>query len=115
MKQSSKKFRLLSVFLCLLTLTALCLLLASCQPDEPAPTPSDDAGATHTVRILDAEGKELSKTTGTAGTAVTYVPERTGYTFAGYFSDSALTRALTFDGLVGETDRDIYVKWSPIH
>jgi len=115
MKRSGIFSRLLIVLLCLAAMTVLAVFTTSCKKDdEPTTTPTDPTAAMHTVRILDADGTELFTLTGAAGTAVPYVPERTGYRFGGYYADAALAQAVTFDGRIGEADTTVYVKWSPI-
>ena len=111
MKKIKKSLRLLPALLCLLSALVLFAFMASCD-EEPAPAP--DGGETvHTVRILDTDGTVLTTAPGAPGTAVTYLPERTGYQFGGYYADAALSTALTFSGRIGEADQDVYVKWTP--
>ena len=43
-----------------------------------------------------------------------YVPQRTGYRFAGYCADAALSQSVSFDGKIGDADLTVYAKWSPI-
>jgi uncharacterized repeat protein (TIGR02543 family) len=52
----------------------------------------------------------VSKTSGTAVDLTAYKPTRDGYLFAGWFSDAALTKAVTSVKLTANTT--IYAKWS---
>ena len=76
-------------------------------------TPGTEAD-TYTVRMLNPDGSEVWRTEGTSGSAVVWMPERTGYKFEGYFSDAGLTTPANFSGLIGEADLDLYLKWTPI-
>lgn len=113
MKKATFK-RSLQLLLCLVTVLVLAVFAASCKKDDGPTTPADTTAAFHTVRILDADGTELFALTGAAGTTVPYVPERTGYRFAGYCTDAALTSPVAFDGKIGDADLTVYAKWSPI-
>ena len=105
--------RSLRLLLCLVTVLLLAVFVTSCKKDDEPTTPSVTTGM-HTVRILDADGTELFTLTGAAGTAVPYVPQRTGYRFAGYCADAALSQSVSFDGKIGDADLTVYAKWSPI-
>ena len=76
-------------------------------------TPGTEAD-TYTVRMLNPDGSEVWRTEGASGSAVVWMPERTGYKFEGYFSDAGLTTPANFSGLIGEADLDLYLKWTPI-
>ncbi|MFA6947684.1 MAG: InlB B-repeat-containing protein, partial [Eubacteriales bacterium] len=40
-------------------------------------------------------------------------PVKTGYTFDGWFEDTALTRSYTFPALMPNADTSVYAKWAP--
>ena len=65
-------------------------------------------------RCYRVTGDEVWRTEGTSGSAVVWMPERTGYKFEGYFSEAGLTTPANFSGLIGEADLDLYLKWTPI-
>ena len=110
---------MLPALLLLLLVMLLTLALGSCTTgttgtEEGTDTGTGSSDATYTVRLLNPDGSEVYKTEGTSGTAVVYLPERTGYKFDGYFSDAALTAPAQFSGLIGNADQDLYIKWAPI-
>lgn len=60
-------------------------------------------------------GSSIAKVTKTSGTTVdltSYQPTREGYTFAGWFSDKALTKEVTSVKLTANTT--VYAKWTEI-
>jgi uncharacterized repeat protein (TIGR02543 family) len=52
----------------------------------------------------------VSKTSGTTVDLTAYKPTRDGYTFAGWFSDAALTKAVASVKLTADTT--VYAKWT---
>lgn len=117
-----KILKRITLLLLMLALFAACF--ASCDKDNPTPDESgtEDGSSSvaptsskHTVRIFDGDGTELHKETAEEGSLVVYNPEKAGYKFGGYYSDQKLSAPAAFDGKIGSTDTDLYVKWDPIH
>ena len=82
-----------------------------------APTPGGGGGggavSTYTLTFDTNGGSAIDKITKDSGTTIdlaTYKPTRTGYTFAGWFSDKALTKAVTSVKLTANTT--VYAKWT---
>ena len=70
-------------------------------------------GAGYTLRFNTNGGSAVPAVFKASGTAVdlsAYKPTREGYTFAGWFSDAALTAAVTAVTLTGDTD--VYAGWT---
>ena len=84
------------------------------------PTPGGGGGgggggavSTYTLTFDTNGGSEIDKITKDSGTTIdlaTYKPTRAGYTFAGWFSDKALTKAVTSVKLTANTT--VYAKWT---
>ena len=83
------------------------------------PTPGGGGGggggavSTYTLTFDTNGGSAIDKITKDSGTTIdlaTYKPTRTGYTFAGWFSDKALTKAVTSVKLTANTT--VYAKWT---
>lgn len=55
----------------------------------------------------------VSKTSGSTVDLTSYKPTRDGYTFAGWFSDTALTKAVTSVKLTADTT--VYAKWTQVN
>lgn len=84
-----------------------------------APTPGGGGGggggavSTYTLIFDTNGGSAIDKITKDSGTTIdlaTYKPTRAGYTFAGWFSDKALTKAVTSVKLTANTT--VYAKWT---
>ena len=85
-----------------------------------APTPGGGGGgggggavSTCTLTFDTNGGSAIDKITKDSGTTIdlaAYKPTRTGYTFAGWFSDKALTKAVTSVKLTANTT--VYAKWT---
>lgn len=83
-----------------------------------APTPGGGGGgggavSTYTLTFDTNGGSAIDKITKDSGTTIdlaAYKPTRTGYTFAGWFSDKALTKAVTSVKLT--TNTTVYAKWT---
>ena len=85
-----------------------------------APTPGGGGGgggggavSTYTLTFDTNGGSAIDKITKDSGTTIdlaTYKPTRAGYTFAGWFSDKALTKAVTSVKLTANTT--VYAKWT---
>ena len=84
-----------------------------------APTPGGGGGggggavSTCTLTFDTNGGSAIDKITKDSGTTIdlaTYKPTRAGYTFAGWFSDKALTKAVTSVKLTANTT--VYAKWT---
>ncbi len=84
-----------------------------------APTPGGGGGggggavSTYTLTFDTNGGSAIDKITKDSGTTIdlaAYKPTRAGYTFAGWFSDKALTKAVTSVKLTGNTT--VYAKWT---
>ena len=86
-----------------------------------APTPSGGGGggggggavSTYTLTFDTNGGSAIDKITKDSGTTIdlaAYKPTRAGYTFAGWFSDKALTKAVTSVKLTANTT--VYAKWT---
>ena len=84
-----------------------------------APTPGGGGGggggavSTYTLTFETNGGSAIDKITKDSGTTIdlaAYKPTRTGYTFAGWFSDKALTKAVTSVKLTANTT--VYAKWT---
>ena len=84
-----------------------------------APTPGGGGGggggavSTYTLTFDSNGGSAIDKITKDSGTTIdlaAYKPTRTGYTFAGWFSDKALTKAVTSVKLTANTT--VYAKWT---
>ena len=85
-----------------------------------APTPGGGGGgggggavSTCTLTFDTNGGSAIDKITKDSGTTIdlaTYKPTRSGYTFAGWFSDKALTKAVTSVKLTANTT--VYAKWT---
>lgn len=84
-----------------------------------APTPGGGGGggggvvSTYTLTFDTNGGSAIDKITKDSGTTIdlaTYKPTRSGYTFAGWFSDKALTKAVTSVKLTANTT--VYAKWT---
>ena len=85
-----------------------------------APTPGGGGGgggggavSTYTLTFDTNGGSAIDKITKDSGTTIdlaAYKPTRTGYTFAGWFSDKALTKAVTSVKLTANTT--VYAKWT---
>lgn len=82
-----------------------------------APTPGGGGGggavSTYTLTFDTNGGSSIDKITKDSGTTIdlaTYKPTRAGYTFAGWFSDKALTKAVTSVKLTANTT--VYAKWT---
>ena len=68
----------------------------------------------HTITFATNGGSKINDLTVSAGTTVDltkYIPIKEGYTFAGWYSDSKLTTAVTSLKLTGDTT--VYAKWTP--
>ena len=83
------------------------------------PTPGGGGGggggavSTCTLTFDTNGGSAIDKITKDSGTTIdlaTYKPTRAGYTFAGWFSDKALTKAVTSVKLTANTT--VYAKWT---
>lgn len=83
-----------------------------------APTPGGGGGggggavSTYTLTFDTNGGSAIDKITKDSGTTIdlaAYKPTRAGYTFAGWFSDKALTKAVTSVKLTANTT--VYAKW----
>lgn len=82
------------------------------------PTPGGGGGgggavSTYTLTFDTNGGSAIDKITKDSGTTIdlaAYKPTRTGYTFAGWFSDKALTKAVTSVKLTANTT--VYAKWT---
>ena len=71
------------------------------------------AVSTYTLTFDTNGGSAIDKITKDSGTTIdlaTYKPTRAGYTFAGWFSDKALTKAVTSVKLTANTT--VYAKWT---
>ena len=71
------------------------------------------AVSTYTLTFDTNGGSVIDKITKDSGTTIdlaTYKPTRAGYTFAGWFSDKALTKAVTSVKLTANTT--VYAKWT---
>lgn len=84
-----------------------------------APTPGGGGGggggavSTYTLTFDTNGGSAIDKITKDSGTTIdlaTYKPTRGGYTFTGWFSDKALTKAVTSVKLTANTT--VYAKWT---
>lgn len=84
-----------------------------------APTPGGGGGggggavSTYTLTFDTNGGSAIDKITKDSGTTIdlaAYKPTRAGYTFAGWFSDKALTKAVTSMKLTANTT--VYAKWT---
>ena len=85
-----------------------------------APTPGGGGGgggggavSTYTLTFDTNGGSAIDKITKDSGTTIdlaAYKPTRAGYTFAGWFSDKALTKAVTSVKLMANTT--VYAKWT---
>ena len=84
-----------------------------------APTPGGGGGggggavSTYTLTFDTNGGSAIDKITKDSGTTIdlaTYKPTRAEYTFAGWFSDKALTKAVTSVKLTANTT--VYAKWT---
>ena len=85
-----------------------------------APTPGGGGGgggggavSTYTLTFDTNGGSAIDKITKDSGTTIdlaAYKPTRAGYTFAGWFSDKALTKAVTSVKLTANTT--VYAKWA---
>ena len=83
-----------------------------------APTPGGGGGgggavSTYTLTFDTNGGSAIDKITKDSGTTIdlaAYKPTRAGYTFAGWFSDKALTKAVTSVKLT--TNTTVYAKWT---
>lgn len=82
-----------------------------------APTPGGGGGggavSTCTLTFDTNGGSAIDKITKDSGTTIdlaTYKPTRAGYTFAGWFSDKALTKAVTSVKLTANIT--VYAKWT---
>lgn len=84
-----------------------------------APTPGGGGGggggavSTYTLTFDTNGGSAIDKITKDSGTTIdlaTYKPTRAGYTFTGWFSDKALTKAVTSVKLTANTT--VYAKWT---
>ena len=84
-----------------------------------APTPGGGGGggggavSTYTLTFDTNGGSAIDKITKDSGTTIdlaTYKTTRAGYTFAGWFSDKALTKAVTSVKLTANTT--VYAKWT---
>jgi uncharacterized repeat protein (TIGR02543 family) len=67
----------------------------------------------YTIRFDSNDGTRVTAITQNFGTAVSAPtnPTRTGYTFAGWFSDEALTIAYTFTTMPSQATT-LYAKWT---
>ena len=83
------------------------------------PTPGGGGGggggavSTYTLTFDTNGGSSIDKITKDSGTTIdlaAYKPTRAGYTFAGWFSDKALTKAVTSVKLTANTT--VYAKWT---
>ena len=83
-----------------------------------APTPGGGGGgggavSTYTLTFDTNGGSAIDKITKDSGTTIdltAYKPTRAGYTFTGWFSDKALTKAVTSVKLTANTT--VYAKWT---
>lgn len=83
-----------------------------------APTPGGGGGgggavSTYTLTFDTNGGSAIDKITKDSGTTIdltAYKPTRAGYTFAGWFSEKALTKAVTSVKLTANTT--VYAKWT---
>ena len=84
-----------------------------------APTPGGGGGggggvvSTYTLTFDTNGGSAIDKITKDSGTTIdlaAYKPTRAGYTFAGWFSDKTLTKAVTSVKLTANTT--VYAKWT---
>ena len=97
-------------------LTALNGKTAAAEPvfaDIPAATSSP--AATCTLSFNTNGGSAVAPVIVARGAAIglaAYVPTRSGYTFGGWYSDSALTNAVT--SITLDTDAAVYAKWTAV-
>jgi uncharacterized repeat protein (TIGR02543 family) len=68
----------------------------------------------YTITLNTNEGTSINPITQDFNTSLTAPvdPTRTGYTFAGWFSDEALTNAYTFPGMMPSSNVTVYAKWT---
>ncbi len=75
-------------------------------------TPGTAPVKNYTLSFQTNRGSSISPVTKTAGTSVSlsgYTPSRTGYTFAGWYSDSSLTKQVTSVTL--NSNMTVYARW----
>ena len=75
-------------------------------------TPGTASVKNYTLSFQTNGGSNISPVTKTAGTSVSlsgYTPSRTGYTFAGWYSDSSLTKQVTSVTL--NSNMTVYARW----
>ena len=75
-------------------------------------TPGTAPVKNYTLSFQTNGGSNISPVTKTAGTSVSlsgYTPSRTGYTFAGWYSDSSLTKQVTSVTL--NSNMTVYARW----
>ena len=75
-------------------------------------TPGTAPVKNYTLSFQTNGGSSISPVTKTAGTSVSlsgYTPSRTGYTFAGWYSDSSLTKQVTSVTL--NSNMTVYARW----
>ena len=89
------------VFAALIVLLALVLVFAACKK-EVTVTFDTDGGLPATWSQEVNEGSEVARPTD---------PTKSGYTFAGWYSDEACTRAYDFGTKIYQ-DTTIYAKWT---
>jgi uncharacterized repeat protein (TIGR02543 family) len=79
----------------------------------PSSIPSSSSIANVTINFVSNQGTAVNPITAQPGTVVSAPinPTRTGYTFAGWFSDEALTIAYTFTTMPSQATT-LYAKWT---
>lgn len=92
----------------LLTIIFLCLCLVSCNDNS-----NDNTPTLYTVTFNSNEGSAVSTQEVEAGSKVAKPenPTKDGFTFVGWFSDSALTDEWLFDSDVVNENITLYAKW----
>ena len=138
-KKSNKKILIL-VFLSVLLVSLLSVVLISAGSNPPSSTSMSSSSPTTslvsssssssssttsssssssslmsvTITFDTNDGSVINPLSALQGTAITPPsnPTRTGYTFAGWFSDEALTNAYTFPATMPSSNITIYAKWT---
>lgn len=99
----------------LFCLVALALAFAACpQPEDSTPdtTFTVDFSKNTTEAVTGIPGQITGVRKGAKITAPTQIPERDGYTFTGWFKETACTNAWVFETDTVTKDTTLFAKWS---
>ena len=91
----------------------ICMALVSCNPDN-GPAGDDSRMAVITLEPLTVDGasKQVKVIKGQVTTEPSFIPQKAGYTFAGWYTDREAKEAFDFESTVIDEDITLYASYS---